>query len=217
MPRRCVDSLSKSDSQSTHLRVWWAQRAWLPGGVAEGVLLRSDGDRLESVTPGVDPPADAVRLPGLVLPGLTNAHGHAFHRALRGRTEVGSGDFWSWRSRMYELAERLDPDGYHALARAVYAEMALAGATSVGEFHYLHHAAGGRPYAEPNAMGAALAAAADEAGLRLTLVDTCYLRGGFDTPLDGPQLRFADADADAWARRASDAAAGQPRPLRPPD
>ncbi|MBW3601496.1 MAG: formimidoylglutamate deiminase [Actinobacteria bacterium] len=196
--------------QSTHLRVWWAERAWMPGGVAERVLLTADGDRLEAVTAGADPPADAARLPGLVLPGLVNAHSHAFHRALRGRTESDPGDFWSWRARMYELALRLDPDRYHALARAVYAEMALAGITAVGEFHYLHHAPGGRPYAEPNAMGAALAAAADEAGLRLTLVDTCYLRGDFDVPLRGPQLRFGDADAEAWARRASDAAAELP-------
>lgn len=178
--------------------------------MAERVLLRAHGDRFSAVTAGTDPPVEAVRLPGLVLPGLANAHSHAFHRALRGRTETGRGDFWSWRARMYELAARLDPDRCHALARAVYAEMALAGVTAVGEFHYLHHAPGGRPYSDPNAMGVALAAAADEAGLRLTLVDTCYLRGGFDRPLQGPQLRFGDTDAEAWARRASDAAAALP-------
>ncbi len=108
-------------------------------------------------TPGIaTPPADAVRLAGLTLPGLANAHSHAFHRALRGRTHGGRGDFWTWRDQMYAVADRLDPDSYLALARAVYAEMALAGITCVGEFHYLHHGPGGARYDDPNAMGAAL-------------------------------------------------------------
>jgi cytosine/adenosine deaminase-related metal-dependent hydrolase len=103
---------------------------------------------------------------------------------------------------MYGLAARLDPESLFALARAVYGEMALAGICAVGEFHYVHHDPSGRPYGEPNAMGAALMQAASEAGVRLTLLDTCYLRGGFDRPLDGPQKRFGDGDALAWARRA---------------
>ena len=99
---------------------------------------------------------------------------------------------------MYEVAARLDPDSYLALARAVYAEMALAGISCVGEFHYLHHQPDGRPYADPNAMGRALVQAAAEAGLRITLLDTCYLAGGLDKsgvlPLAGPQVRFGDGD-----------------------
>src|SRR5690606_40659338 len=114
-----------------------------------------------------DPGPDAVRLRGLTIPGLANAHSHAFHRALRGRTHTGRGTFWTWRDRMYELAGRLEPDTYHALARAAYAEMALAGVTCVGEFHYLHHAPNGVPYADPPAMGRARLAAAAEAGLRI--------------------------------------------------
>jgi formiminoglutamate deiminase len=103
---------------------------------------------------------------------------------------------------MYELAGRLDPDSYRALATAVYAEMTLAGVTAVGEFHYLHHDPRGRPYADPNEMGLALAAAAAEAGIRLTLIDTCYLRGDIKgRPLEGPQVRFGDGDASAWADR----------------
>ncbi|NHW87894.1 formimidoylglutamate deiminase, partial [Escherichia coli] len=81
--------------------------------------------------------------------------------------------FWSWRDHMYAVAARLDPDSYLAQARAVYAEMTLAGITCVGEFHYLHHGPGGRPYADPNAMGAALVEAAAQAGIRLTLLDAC--------------------------------------------
>ena len=76
---------------------------------------------------------------GLTLPGFANAHSHAFHRALRGRTQAGRGSFWTWREQMYALAATLDPDTYFRLARATYAEMALAGITAVGEFHYLHH------------------------------------------------------------------------------
>ena len=84
-----------------------------------------------------------------MLPGLANVHSHAFHRALRGRGQPSDGTFWTWRNGMYALADRLDPDRLLALARATYAEMALAGVTCVGEFHYVHHQAGGKPYASP--------------------------------------------------------------------
>jgi formiminoglutamate deiminase len=184
---------------------WWAELAWLGGErVAERVLIETEGDRVVAVEAGGDAPAAARRLAGLVLPGLANAHSHAFHRALRGRTHAGRGDFWSWREGMYALAARLEPDSYLALARAAYAEMALAGITTVGEFHYLHHPPGGGRYANPNAFGEALAAAAAEAGVRLTLLDACYLRADVDgSPLAGTQLRFGDGDAEAWAERAS--------------
>ncbi|HEX8133421.1 MAG TPA: formimidoylglutamate deiminase, partial [Actinomycetes bacterium] len=182
-----------------------AELAWLgpERGVAARVLVEADGDRIAGVTEDADPPASAVRLPGLTIPGLANAHSHAFHRALRGRTHRGRGDFWAWREAMYELAARLDPDRYLALATAVYAEMALAGVAAVGEFHYLHHDPAGRPYADPNRMGHVLVEAAAQAGVRLTLIDTCYLRAGLDgAPLVGPQVRFGDGDAAAWAARA---------------
>ncbi|HET6211452.1 MAG TPA: amidohydrolase family protein, partial [Micromonosporaceae bacterium] len=161
--------------------------------------------RFGTVTPDTaDPPVDAVRLPGLTIPGLANAHSHAFHRALRGRTHTGKGTFWTWRAAMYGVAARLDPDGYFALARAAYAEMALAGVTCVGEFHYLHHAPGGKPYADPNEMSAALVTAAAEAGIRITLLDTCYLTSTVDgSPLEGTQARFGDGDVAAWAERAA--------------
>jgi formiminoglutamate deiminase len=187
------------------LSAWHAELVWLgpARGVAERVLLEVDGDRIAAVTEGVEPPAGARRLPGLTIPGLANAHSHAFHRALRGRTHRGGGDFWTWRERMYELAGHLDPDGYLELARAAYAEMALAGVTAVGEFHYLHHDPAGRPYADPNRMGSALIEAAGQAGVRLTLIDTCYLRAGLGgEPLAGVQRRFGDGDAAAWAGRA---------------
>jgi formiminoglutamate deiminase len=106
---------------------------------------------------------------------------------------------------MYAVAERLDPDSYLVLARETYRELARAGVSTVGEFHYLHHGLGGVPYADPNAMAEALRQAALEAGVRLTLLDTCYLAGGLTAdgyvPPTGVQRRFGDADVDAWASR----------------
>ena len=190
-------------------RAWLAELAWSPAlGLRTDVLIETAGGRFTGITPDAQgPPAAAIRLPGLTMPGLANAHSHAFHRALRGITQASRGTFWTWRERMYEVADRLDPDSYLALATAVYAEMALAGVSCVGEFHYLHHGQGGTPYADPNQMGRALLEAAGRAGIRITLLDACYLSGGLSAdgrqqPLEGPQLRFGDADGTAWAARA---------------
>jgi formiminoglutamate deiminase len=193
-------------------QTYWLEHAWLDTHVEPGVALTvstggsaagTDG-RITAVRTGLDsPPPGAEILRGLTLPGLANAHSHAFHRALRGTVQVGSGTFWTWREIMYSFADRLTPDTYHALARAVYAEMALAGVTAVGEFHYVHHAPGGTAYADPNAMGEALIAAAAEAGIRITLLDTAYLSSGFGQPPNPHQLRFSDGTADAWAERCS--------------
>ncbi|MFI9767236.1 formimidoylglutamate deiminase [Streptomyces sp. NPDC052415] len=185
-------------------RTYWLEHAWLGTHVEPGVAIDITDGRITAVRQGTGtPPPGAEILRGLTLPGLANAHSHAFHRALRGTVQVGSGTFWTWREVMYATADRLTPDSYHALARAVYAEMALAGVTAVGEFHYLHHAPGGTPYADPNAMGEALIAAAADAGIRITLLDTAYLSSGFGQPPDTHQLRFCDGSADAWAERCS--------------
>ncbi|WP_225803352.1 formimidoylglutamate deiminase [Streptomyces sp. NK15101] len=186
------------------LTTYWLEHAWLDTNVEPGVALDVTDDRITAVRTGVEtPPPGAVVLRGLTIPGLANAHSHAFHRALRGTVQVGSGTFWTWREVMYTVAQRLTPDSYFALARAVYAEMALAGITSVGEFHYLHHAPGGTPYADPNAMGEALVAAAAEAGIRITLLDTAYLSSGFGAAPEQHQLRFTDGTAEKWAERVS--------------
>ncbi|WP_199439385.1 formimidoylglutamate deiminase [Umezawaea beigongshangensis] len=178
------------------MTAYWCERAWLPDGVASGVLVRAaDGVITAVERAGVRPP-DAVRLPGLVLPGFANAHSHAFHRALRGRTHGDGGTFWTWRTAMYALADRLTPESYLRLARAAYAEMAVAGVSCVGEFHYLHD--------RSNEMGEALREAAAEAGVRLTLLDTCYLAGGVDEPLSPVQERFSDGTAQAWAQRVAE-------------
>jgi len=181
---------------------WQCSWAWLGDGPVRDVLVEVGGDGLiASVTPGVSSASDATVLGGVVLPGFANSHSHAFHRALRGRTHDSGGSFWTWRERMYGLAAVLDPDTMFRLARAVYAEMVLSGVSCVGEFHYLHHARDGLRYADPNAMGEALRAAARDAGLRLTLLDTCYLTGGIGQPLTGVQVRFGDGNAAGWSDR----------------
>jgi formiminoglutamate deiminase len=186
---------------------WWCENAWLPAGrAASGVLISVTDGRISGVEVDVDAPPTAHVLRGLVIPGLANAHSHAFHRALRSRTQIGRGDFWTWRDQMYAVANRLDPENYLALARATYAEMALAGITCIGEFHYVHHPPGGVRYSDRNAMGAALIEAAAQVGVRLTLLDTCYLAGGIGEPLSSVQQRFGDGDAAAWAARVDDLA-----------
>jgi formiminoglutamate deiminase len=192
----------RASRESSTQGTWWCEHAWLGGTtVAEAVAITITDGVITAIEPGSRPTGRILR--GLVIPGLANAHSHAFHRALRSHTQRDRGSFWTWRALMYAVADRLTPDLYRELARAVYAEMALAGITVVGEFHYLHHRAGGRPYADPNAMGHALIDAAREAGIRLTLLDTCYLTAGVDgAPLaDGPQQRFGDRDGDGWAER----------------
>jgi formiminoglutamate deiminase len=185
---------------------YWCELAWLGSERAEpGVLIDVDGGRIAAVTVGVPAPlSGALRLDGITLPGLANAHSHAFQRALRGRTQHGTGSFWTWREQMYRAAERIEPDTYLALARATYAEMALAGVTAVGEFHYLHHGPDGTPYDDPNDMGRVLLRAAEEAGIRITLIDACYLHGGIGEPPEGAQRRFSDGTAEAWVNRVSD-------------
>ena len=175
-----------------------AELAWLKDAPVAGVRISVEDGRIV----GIGGPSETgdVQLNGLVLPGFADTHSHAFHRALRGRTSGGGGTFWTWRQQMYVLAKRLDPDSYRQLATAVFAELALSGVTAVGEFHYLH----GR-YGDPNAMGRAVIEAAALAGVRITLLDACYLAGGLGPdghlPLDSVQQRFADADADRWAQR----------------
>jgi formiminoglutamate deiminase len=170
----------------------------LVGGevLADVEIAVADG-RIAEVRAGAGQPE--VR--GLTMPAMANCHSHAFHRALRARTQTERGTFWTWREQMYATAAELTPDTYFALARDVYAEMVATGIGAVGEFHYLHHQADGTPYDDPNEMGKALLAAADEAGIRIRLLDTCYLAAGIGREPEGVQRRFSDGDADRWAER----------------
>lgn len=189
---------------------FWCELAWLGGNTpAAGVLLEVEDGLIKAIASQSARPPNAERLDGLVIPGLANAHSHAFQRALRGRTQRVTGSFWTWRKQMYELAGRLDPDAVLALSRATFGEMALAGITVVGEFHYLHHRPDGAPYEDPNAMGVAVMEAAAQAGIRLTLLDACYLHGGIEP--DPVQRRFFDRDVEAWITRVDQLTPAGPR------
>ena len=190
------------------MSVYWCELAWLGDDrVAEGVTIEIGDERITAVESGAaSPPPGANRLDGITIPGLANAHSHAFQRALRGRTQSGRGDFWTWRDAMYGLAARLDPDLYLALARATFGEMALAGITCIGEFHYLHHGPSGVPYADPNEMGEAMIQAARDAGIRISLLDACFLHGGIGEEPSAVQRRFSDGNADGWIDRVSELA-----------
>lgn len=132
--------------------------------------------------------------PGWTLPGIANLHSHAFQRAMAGMAERQTNpedSFWTWRETMYRMAARFDPESLQAVAAQLYAEMLEAGYTTVCEFHYLHHAPDGRPYADPAAMSRALIAAARETGIRMTLLPVLYMAGGFDgRELSERQRRF---------------------------
>jgi formiminoglutamate deiminase len=181
---------------------YWCERAWVGSGeIVTGLVVDIADTHISSTHISERPPAAAVRLRGLTIPGLANCHSHAFHRALRGRTQRERGTFWTWRETMYDVASRLDPDTYYDLAYATYREMVLTGITAVGEFHYLHHDRDGRGYSDPNAMGLAMVQAARDAGLRICLLDTCYLSAGFGAPVSGVQTRFSDGSANRWVER----------------
>jgi formimidoylglutamate deiminase len=174
----------------------WAPRAWIAGRWREQVLLGIDGDgRWSTIRPDTPPPPAATRLPGAVLPGMVNAHSHAFQRAFAGLAERRSGahdDFWSWRDRMYGVALRITPEQLLAVASQLYAEMLAGGYTQVVEFHYLHHASDGSRHDDAAAMSLALVEAAQRTGIGLTLLPVLYERAGFGQPaLRDDQRRFA--------------------------
>jgi formimidoylglutamate deiminase len=145
-----------------------------------GVLVQRQGDRM-------------------IIPGFATAHSHAFQRALRARTQrraTGAGSFWSWRGLMYQLVERLDPDDLFNISRLAFAELAMSGVTAVGEFHYLHHAPGGTPYADRVTLSETVIRAARAIGLRVTLIRVAYMRAGYQQSLEPAQQRFADPSAE---------------------
>jgi formimidoylglutamate deiminase len=161
----------------------FAKKALLPSGWADKVRLEVVGGRISAIQTGVSATTEDT-LVGYVIPGLCNAHSHAFQRALAGHTEqrspAGRDNFWTWRERMYELAGKVDAELLTAIARQVYCEMLSSGYTSVAEFHYLH-----RDPRNPEAtdsMFAAISTAAEESGIRLTYVPVHYERAGFDSP-----------------------------------
>ncbi len=177
---------------------YFAPRAWVNGAWADHVLLSvaHNGTWAQIKTnASVDQQRAATRLNGPVIPGLVNAHSHAFQRAIAGMTERSSGgqdNFWSWRDRMYSTALRITPAQLEAIAAQLYAELLWAGYTQVCEFHYLHNDLHGKPYADPSEMSAALIRAAQTVGIGITLLPTLYMRSGFaQYSLRDDQRRFA--------------------------
>ena len=184
----------------------WTPWAWIDSRWRPNVLLTIDSlGRWNTIESSLAPPGGAERLRGALLPGMVNAHSHAFQRGFAGRTERRENaydDFWSWREQMYALALRLTPDQLEAIATQLYIELLEAGTTQVCEFHYLHHDRTGLPYADPFVMSRALAMAAQKAGIGLTMLPVLYERAGFtDAPLSERQRRFRSTVASVIAMR----------------
>jgi formimidoylglutamate deiminase len=198
-------------------RGWLPDCLWLNGEIRTGTAFFAN--EYGNVTRFSQTPVDlsaARRLKNqAIFPGLVNVHSHTFQRVIRGRTEwrnPGQRDtFWTWREKMYDAATRLTPEQIYQTARAAFLEMLLAGITTVGEFHYLHHQADGRPYADHNLIDKLVIQAAREMGLRIVLLRTAYQRAGYGNPPNPGQARFitpdpstfiADTeDLSAWVRK----------------
>ncbi|HEV7902633.1 MAG TPA: formimidoylglutamate deiminase, partial [Pyrinomonadaceae bacterium] len=189
--------------------------AWLPdllytggGRFESGLALVSDGaGRIKHLTRNVeDLPAGSrvVRLKGrALLPGLVNAHSHAFQRVIRGRTERRStthDSFWTWREMMYAAATRLTPVQIYDASRMAFLEMAASGISAVGEFHYLHHTPEGTRYADANELAKQVVRAARDVGIRIALLRVAYARSGWNTPSNARQTRFIERDAQAFLK-----------------
>jgi formimidoylglutamate deiminase len=184
------------------------ETAWLPdliytgGRFESGVAVVCDaGGRVVRLARGAE---GATRLANrAVLPGLVNAHSHAFQRVIRGRTERRTAEqdsFWTWREMMYSAAARLSPEDVYDASRMAFLEMAAGGITSVGEFHYLHRAPDGRPYDDANLMAKSVVRAARDVGLRVALLRVAYARSGYKAAPNERQKRFIEAGAEEYLR-----------------
>src|SRR5437016_4182145 len=181
--------------------------AWIPemlyadGRFRSGLALVCDDAGTITSLARVDELKDEkkINLPNrALLPGMVNAHSHAFQRVLRGRTEYRTNNqqdsFWTWREMMYTAATRLTPEDIYDASRMAFLEMVLHGITAVGEFHYLHHQPDGTPYADPNLLAKEVVRAAGDAGLRIALLRVAYARSGFQTEPNPSQARFIEVD-----------------------
>jgi len=179
----------------------WVQAPYLEVDAAGTIVRAQSGRPAPDQTPAIV--YDLGR--SLLLPGMVNAHSHAFQRAIRGATHRrGAHDpssFWSWREAMYRAANRLDPETLFTVTRDCYREMLRAGITCVGEFHYVHHTPDGRPYADPNELSRQVIRAAEVVGIRLVLLAVYYARAGAGRQPLPEQRRFCDASVDAYLRR----------------
>lgn len=195
MPRECLmDDFTK---------------VWLPELIYNGGTFQSDlaltGDEAGCVV-DLRPSSETQNIVRLnnraLLPGLVNAHSHAFQRVIRGRTEYRTANekdsFWTWRESMYDAAARLTPEDLYDASRMAFLEMALSGITSVGEFHYLHRDANGNAYDDPNLLAKQVVRAANDVGLRIALLRVAYVRSGFQTEANPRQARFMESDPEVF-------------------
>ena len=189
----------------------YTDQAWVPDLIyVDGrfvsdcaILCDSSGNIVQIVeseqTPG------AIRLKGrALLPGLVNAHSHAFQRVIRGRTEHRSQNtsdsFWTWREQMYAAANRLEPEDIYAVSRMAFLEMALTGITAVGEFHYIHRAPDGSAYLDPNLLARAVIRAARDVGIRIALLRVAYARAGYETEANPLQIRLIEDSPETYLK-----------------
>ena len=180
----------------------WFKRALLPEGWADDVRVEIADGRIASVTAGAEP-GGAERFNGIAIPGLGNAHSHAFQRGMAGLAErrgTHHDTFWTWREAMYRFALTMSPDDVEAIAAQLYVEMLEAGFTRVGEFHYLHHDRDGRPYANIAEMASRIAAAAEASGIGLTLLPVFYAHSDFGAAPPLTEQRRFISNLDLYAR-----------------
>ena len=188
------------------LTAWLPELLYTDGRFERGPALVADGvGRIAAVTRDYQAlAARVVPMPGrALLPGLVNAHSHSFQRVIRGRTEhraAARDSFWTWRAQMYAAATRLTPEDLYDAARMAFLEMALTGITSVGEFHYLHHAPDGTPYDDPNLLAREVMRAARDVGIRIALLRVAYARAGYEMPPDPQQARFIETDPQTFIK-----------------
>ena len=200
---------------------WLADYVFRRGRFESGVAMFADAAGV--ISRFSTDAADLARATRLhhraILPGLINAHSHAFQRAIRGRTEertAGQRDsFWTWRARMYHAANLLSPEDIFDIARVAFIEMLATGITTVGEFHYLHNASDGMLYDDPNLLPRQVIRAAQETGIRLVLLNAAYLRAGWDCEPDPLQRRFLTPDVEDFLRDTEDLARGVPVGIAP--
>src|SRR5215216_5772897 len=186
-------------------------KTWLPDFVYINGQFQSDRavvcdstGNISRIVDSADAP-DAVRLQGrALLPGMINAHSHAFQRVIRGRTEHRSqhttDSFWTWREQMYAVANRLNAGDIYNASFMAFLEMALTGITAVGEFHYIHHAPDGSTYSDPNLLAREVIRAAHDTGIRIALLRVAYARAGFDTEANPQQVRFIEHSPDTYLK-----------------
>ncbi|HJU93468.1 MAG TPA: formimidoylglutamate deiminase [Pyrinomonadaceae bacterium] len=186
------------------MQTWLPDLIYMNGRFLSDRALVCDGDgQIVEIVEGLQA-SDAIRLKNrALLPGLVNAHSHAFQRAIRGRTEYrtqNTDTFWTWREQMYAAANRLEPEDIYAVSRMAFLEMALGGITAAGEFHYIHHSRDGSPYSDPNLLSREVIRAARDVGIRIALLRVAYARAGYEIEANPQQTRFIEDSPDTYLK-----------------